>query len=142
MARRGGDFGVEIDNFTINYDKIRERMNNIRNGGSKGMEGWLRGMEHVDVYAGHAQFEDAHHVRVGNQILRGDIIVIHTGTRTRRNPLPGLDDVDWISNEGLLDLEAVPKHLIVVGGSYIGMEFAQIFRRFGAEVTILEAAPT
>ena len=139
MARRGGDFGVQIHGgFTIDFAKIRARMNNIRNRSSQGLERWLRGMDGVDVYTGYGLFESEHTVRIGDDIIYGETIIIHTGTRSRAAPIAGIDEVDWLDNVRLLELTALPEHLIIVGGSYIGMEFAQVFRRFGCEVTILQ----
>lgn len=139
MARRGGDFGVQINgDLTIDFDVIRTRMNKIRNGSSNGLERWLRGMDGVDVYTGYGHFESEHTVQVGDDVIYGDSIVIHTGTRPRELPIPGIQGVDWLDNARLLDLTELPEHLIVIGGSYIGMEFSQIFRRFGCEVTILQ----
>ncbi len=141
MARRGPDFGINVGEFTVDFDKVMERQNNIRNGGSQGMEGWLRGMDNVDFYAEYGHFESDHTVRVGDETIEGTTIVLNVGGRPRVVPIPGIDDVDWLNNARLLDLTELPKHLIVVGGSYIGMEFSQIFRRLGSEVTILEGAP-
>ena len=141
MARRGPDFGVETGEFSINFDKVRDRMNTIRNNGSNGMEGWLRGMENVDFYAEYASFTGDHTVKVGDDEIYGETIVIHTGTRSRTFPFEGLDTVDWIDNQGLLDLEELPQKLVIIGGSYIGMEFGQAYRRFGSEVTIIEGGP-
>ncbi|MGB0384428.1 MAG: mercuric reductase [Ardenticatenaceae bacterium] len=139
MARRGGDFGVQINGgFTIDFDVIRARMNKIRNGSSQGLERWLRGMDGVDVYAGYGEFESEHTVRIGDDIIYGETIIVHTGTRGRGLPIPGIDGVDWLDNVRLLELTELPEHLVIIGGSYIGMEFAQVFRRFGCEVTILQ----
>ena len=139
MARRGADFGVMIPEFSIDFDKVMARMNKIRNGGSQGLEGWLAGMEGVDLYKAYAEFVDPHTVRVGDEVIAGETIVIHTGARPRTPAIPGLDQVDWLDNARLLDLPELPQHLVVIGGSYIGMEFGQAFRRFGSEVTILDA---
>ncbi|MEM7336274.1 MAG: mercuric reductase [Chloroflexota bacterium] len=140
MARRGPDFGINVDDFTVDFDKVMERQNNIRHGGSKGMEGWLRGMDNVDFYAEYGQFESDKTVRVGDKLIEGETIVLNVGGRPRVVPIPGIDEVEWLNNARLLDLTELPKHLIVVGGSYIGMEFSQIFRRLGSEVTILEGS--
>ncbi len=138
MARRGPDFGVEIAEYSINFETVRARMNSMRD--NSGMEEWLRTMQGIDLYPEYAHFLSEHEVQVGNDIISGDTIVIHTGTRSLQVPIAGLDEVDWLDNAGLLDLDTVPEHLVIVGGSYIGIEFGQIFRRFGAEVTILEGA--
>ncbi len=141
MARRGSDFGVNISNFSIDFAKVMERQNKIRHGGSKGLEGWLTGMDGVDMYKGYAQFENEHQVRIGDEVISGETVVLNVGTRPVTLPIPGLTDVPWLDNARLLDLEELPPHLLVVGGSYIGMEFAQVFRRLGSEVTIIEAMP-
>ncbi|MCB0033321.1 MAG: mercuric reductase, partial [Anaerolineales bacterium] len=138
MARRGADFGVNIGQMTIDFNKVRERMNEIRFGNSEGLEEWITAMEHVDVYQGYGQFVDAHTVQVGDTLLHGETIVIHTGARPRPPQIPGIEHVDWLDNVKLLALEERPQHLIIVGGSYIGLEFGQVFRRLGSEVTVLE----
>lgn len=140
MARRGPDFGVHTGELTIDFDKVMARMNEIRSG-SKGMEEWLTNMDGVDVYKGYAQFESGHTVRINDDVISGETIVIHTGARARKVPIPGIDEVDWLDNVRLLDLDELPDHLMIIGGSYIGMEFAQVFRRLGSEVTIFEAGP-
>lgn len=141
MAKRGADFGVNIDNFTVDYAKVRERMNNIRQNSSQGLEEWIAGLENVDVYKAYGEFASDHTVRVGEEVLYGETIIIHTGARPRVAPIAGLDEVPWLDNAKLLALEELPQHLVILGGSYIGMEFAQAFRRFGSEVTILQSGP-
>ncbi|MEM9774662.1 MAG: mercuric reductase [Chloroflexota bacterium] len=141
MARRGPDFGVNISDYSIDYAKVRQRMNDIRNNGSNGMGQWLRGMENVDFYDGYAAFESEHTVKINDEVIRGDTIVIHTGTRSRTFPFEGLESVNWIDNQGLLDLEELPEKLVIIGGSYIGMEFGQAYSRFGSQVTIIEGGP-
>ncbi len=138
MARRGPEFGVEIPEISINFDTVMKRMNAMRD--NTGMEQWLRTMENVDFFAEYAHFVSAHEVEVGGHVISGDTIVIHTGTRPLEVPISGIDDVDWLDNARLLDLTEVPEHLMIVGGSYIGLEFGQIFRRFGSRVTVLEGA--
>lgn len=137
MARRGPDFGVITGQISIDFDRVMERQNKMRNGSSQGMESWLRGMEGVDVYSAYATFVDPHTVQVGDERIRGDMIVINAGARARRPAIPGIDGVDWLDNARLLALQELPRHLVIVGGSYIGLEFAQIFRRLGSEVTVV-----
>lgn len=139
MARRGADFGVNISDFSIDFSRVMERQNRIRNNGSVGMENWLGGLGGVDLYKDYAEFEDPYTIRVDNEVIYGQTIVIHTGARPRTPAIPGLAAVDWLDNARLLDLQELPSHLVIIGGSYIGMEFAQAFRRFGSEVTILES---
>lgn len=139
MARRGPDFGINTE-FSIDFDKVMARQNEIRHGGSDGMEGWLRGMENADVYGEYGRFESPHTVRVGDELIEGETIVLNVGGRARIVPFDGIEEVDWLDNKKLLDLKELPQHLIIVGGSYIGMEFSQVFRRLGSEVTIIEGS--
>lgn len=139
MARRGPDFGVITGDITIDFDRVMERQNTIRNKNTKGMEEWLAGS--TDVYKGYAQFESPNTVRVGDDVIEGETIYIHVGGRARVPNIPGLDEVDYMTNKELLALTELPEHLIIVGGSYIGLEFGQIFRRFGSQVTVLERSP-
>lgn len=138
MARRGPDFGVHTGDISIDYAQVRKRMNEIRNGNSAGMADWLKNMDGVDFYSDYGTFESAHQIRVGNQTIEGETIVVHTGAKARVPEIPGLGDVPWLDNVRLLDLPELPSHLVILGGSYISLEFAQIFRRFGSEVTIIE----
>jgi pyruvate/2-oxoglutarate dehydrogenase complex dihydrolipoamide dehydrogenase (E3) component len=92
------------------------------------------------VYRGHARFQSAHEVVVGDQLLKAEKIFINVGGRAAIPPLPGIEETPYLTNSSLLDLDTLPAHLLIVGGSYVGLEFAQIFRRFGSEVTIVERA--
>jgi pyruvate/2-oxoglutarate dehydrogenase complex dihydrolipoamide dehydrogenase (E3) component len=141
MARRGPDFGVITGEIAIDFARVMERQNKMRHGGSEGMEKWLRNMKGVTVYAGYGQFTGPHTVQVNDDVISGETIVINAGGRARSFSIPGLDEVDWLENRRLLDLTQLPRHLAIIGGSYIGLEFAQAFRRFGSDVTVIEAAP-
>lgn len=140
MARRGPDFGVITGNIEIDFARVMERQNKMRHGSSEGMEKWLRGMEGVTVYDGYGRFTGPHTVQIKDDVISGETIVINAGGRARVLPIPGIDDVNWLDNAHLLDLTELPQHLVIVGGSYIGLEFAQAFRRFGSDVTVIEAA--
>ena len=98
-------------------------------------------MENCTVYQGHARFESAHEVSVGGERLRADKIFINVGGRALVPDMPGLREIDFLTNSSMMSVDFLPKHLIVVGGSYIGLEFGQMFRRFGAEVTVIEMGP-
>jgi pyruvate/2-oxoglutarate dehydrogenase complex dihydrolipoamide dehydrogenase (E3) component len=137
MARRGNEFGVEISgDIKVNLKKVKERKDKLVENSTNGVEGWLRETENLTVIKGHARFFDNHTIQVGDRDLTAEKIFINTGAR----PFvpPALREVDSMTNAEILELEEVPKHLIIVGGSYIGLEFGQIFRRFGSEVTIIE----
>ncbi len=138
MARRGADFGVHVGEVTIDFAKVMARQNQIRNNNSTKLEAWLRGLDGVDFYDTYAHFTGDHTVQVGQEEIRGVTIVVHTGARARTPAIPGLETVDWLDNVRLLDLQELPAHLVILGGSYISLEFAQAFRRFGSEVTIIE----
>jgi pyruvate/2-oxoglutarate dehydrogenase complex dihydrolipoamide dehydrogenase (E3) component len=141
IARRGADFGVITGGIEIDFAKVMERQNKMRHGASNGLENWLRGMDNVTVYAGFGTLTGFHSVKIGNDQIEGETIVINAGGRARIFPIPGIENVDWLDNARLLDLDVLPGHLVIVGGSYIGLEFAQAFRRLGSDVTIVEAAP-
>lgn len=142
LARRGADYGVMIDApVRIDMAKVRARADKVIMDSRSGVEGWLRKMTNCTVFDGHARFESANTVRVGDELLAAPKIFINVGGRPVIPDFPGVNDVPYLTNSGMLKLDHVPKHLVVVGGSYIGLEFAQMFRRFGAEVTVVEKGP-
>lgn len=137
MAQRGEEFGVEINgDINVNLSKVKARKDKLVKNSTEGVEKWLKGTENLTVIEGHARFTDNHTVQAGDRMLRADKIFINTGAR----PFvpPALQEVDYMTNAEILELKEVPEHLIVVGGSYIGLEFGQMFRRFGSRVTIIE----
>lgn len=138
MAKRGEFYGFQSDNLSLNFERVRERMNSIRNGSSNGLEAWMKNTPNVDLIYGQAHFTKPKEIEVNGSRITADTIYINVGTRPFVPTIEGIDEVDWLDSGGLLDLEEVPKHLIVVGGGYIGVEFAQVFRRFGARVTIVQ----
>src|SRR5262249_31247522 len=103
-----------------------------------GLESWLRNTENCTVYQGHARFESPNKVRVGEQLLTAPQIFINVGARASIPSMPGVTDTPYLTNSTLLDLDTLPQHLVIVGGGYVGLEFGQIFRRFGSEVTIIQ----
>ena len=142
IARRAGEYGVMIDSpITVDMKKVKERKDAVVRRSNEGVEKWLKSTENLTVYEGHARFEDAHKVRVGDEILEGDKFFINVGGRASTPALPGHDQVSYFNNSTMMDVDFVPEHLIIIGGSYIGLEFAQMYRRFGSEVTIVEMAP-
>jgi pyruvate/2-oxoglutarate dehydrogenase complex dihydrolipoamide dehydrogenase (E3) component len=142
LARRAGDYGVRIAGaVSIDMPAVKARMDAIFHASRDGVESWLRGMEGCTVFQGHTRFESPDTVRVDEEALTAGRIFINVGGRALVPPFPGLDRVQILTNSSLLELDAVPRHLVIVGGSYIGLEFAQIFRRFGADVTIIEKGP-
>jgi pyruvate/2-oxoglutarate dehydrogenase complex dihydrolipoamide dehydrogenase (E3) component len=142
LARRASEYGVSIGGaVSINMPAVKARMDAISHSSRDGVESWLREMERCTVIQGHARFEAPDIVRVGKESLTAERIFINVGGRALVPTFPGLDRVRILTNTSLLELDAVPRHLVIVGGSYIGLEFAQIFRRFGADVTVIEKGP-
>jgi len=141
LARRAADFGVMVDGVRVDMARVKARKDAVVQASSQGVEKWLRGTPKLTVHQGHARFEDAHTVRVGNTLLEAGEIFIDVGTRARVPDFGGLGEDDYLTNAAMLDLDVVPEHLVVVGGSYIGLEFAQMYRRFGARVTVVEMGP-
>jgi len=138
MVRRSKDFGVNVSDFTVDFTAVMDRMNSIRNASSEGFTAWLE--EVTDYYRTFAKFIDTHTIEVGDEQITGEQIIIHTGSQARMLDIPGMDSVPWLDNKRLLNLTELPQHLLIIGGSYIGLEFAQIFRRLGSDVTIIEHA--
>jgi pyruvate/2-oxoglutarate dehydrogenase complex dihydrolipoamide dehydrogenase (E3) component len=142
LARRAADFGVEIPCAVgVDMKQVKARKDEISGQSRTGLETWLKTMERCTVYQGHARFESPREVSVGSERLAADRIFINVGGRANVPPMPGLDQIDYLTNSSMMNLDALPAHLIVVGGSYVGLEFGQMFRRFGSQVTIIEMAP-
>lgn len=142
LARRSADLGVTVEGrIVIDMKKVKARKDYVSSVSSGGLEQWLRGNERCTVYQGHATFASPREVRVNGETLYAERIFINVGGRASAPPIPGLDQVAYLNNSSLLDLDEVPPHLLVIGGSYIGLELAQVYRRFGSEVTVIELAP-
>ena len=141
LARRGADYGVNIGAVSVDMRKVKARKDGIVLDDRKGVEDWLDGMDGCTVFRGHARFADPHTLRVGDDTLHADRIFLNVGGRAVVPDIPGLADVDYLTNVSILELDTVPEHLVVVGGSYIALEFAQMYRRFGARVTVVEKGP-
>ena len=137
-ARRGGDYGFSRGDVVIDMPAVAARARKVILDSRKGNEDWLEGMPKVELIRGHARFTGPHTVQVGDQLLEAPRIFINVGGRASIPDMPGIEDVPYLTNSGIVGLEEVPKHLVIVGGSYIGLEFAQMYRRFGAEVTVIE----
>jgi pyruvate/2-oxoglutarate dehydrogenase complex dihydrolipoamide dehydrogenase (E3) component len=121
--------------------KVKARKDDIMLSDRKGVEDWLDGMAGCTLVRGHAEFSDPHTVQVGDDVLQADRIFLNVGGRAVVPDIPGLADVDYLTNVSILQLDVVPEHLVIVGGSYIALEFAQMYRRFGARVTVVEKGP-
>lgn len=142
MARRAADFGVSIDGgVSVDMRRVKARKDAVSGKSRTGTETWLKQMENCTVYEGHARFESPREVSVGQDRLTAGRIFINVGGRAAVPPMPGLDRVAYLTNSSMMNVDFLPRHLIVVGGSYVGLEFGQMFRRFGSEVTIIEMGP-
>jgi pyruvate/2-oxoglutarate dehydrogenase complex dihydrolipoamide dehydrogenase (E3) component len=142
LARRAGDYGVLIDGAVrVDMAAVKARSDTVVQNSRKGVMKWLAGMKGLTLVEGHARFEAPDRVRVGDEVLTAPRIFLNVGARPSVPDMPGIDRVPFLNNRTMLELDRVPEHLLVIGGSYIGLEFAQIHRRFGARVTVIEMAP-
>jgi pyruvate/2-oxoglutarate dehydrogenase complex dihydrolipoamide dehydrogenase (E3) component len=141
LARRGAEYGVGTGDISVDMAKVKARKDKIMLDDRSGVESWLEGMKGCTLIRGHARFDGPHTINVDGRVLEADSIFLNVGGRAVAPDIPGLSDVDYMTNVGVLELDTVPEHLVVVGGSYIGLEFAQMYRRFGADVTVVERGP-
>jgi pyruvate/2-oxoglutarate dehydrogenase complex dihydrolipoamide dehydrogenase (E3) component len=147
MARRAAEFGVTIAGpvspspVNVDMKRVKARKDEVAGESNRGVETGLKNMTNCTVYQGHARFESPHEISVGDARLTADRIFINVGARAAVPDIPGLASVPFLTNSSMMEIDFLPRHLIIVGGSYIGLEFGQMFRRFGSEVTILEMGP-
>jgi pyruvate/2-oxoglutarate dehydrogenase complex dihydrolipoamide dehydrogenase (E3) component len=142
MARRAADFGVNVNGgVTVDMAGVKARKDAISGQSRVGLETSLKTTENITVYEGHARFESSREVSVGAERITAEQIFINVGGRAIVPPMPGLDQIKFLTNSSMMEVDFLPKRLIVVGGSYVGLEFGQMFRRFGSEVTIIEMGP-
>jgi pyruvate/2-oxoglutarate dehydrogenase complex dihydrolipoamide dehydrogenase (E3) component len=141
MTRRAAEFGVQVAGpICADMKRVRARKDEITGKSRSGLESWLRNTPNCTVYQGHARFESPNEVRIGEELLVASQIFINVGGRAAIPSMPGVANTAYLTNSTLLDLDILPRHLVIVGGGYVGLEFGQIFRRFGSEVTIIEKA--
>lgn len=139
LARRGADYGFAIGgNVQVDMKRVKARKDDVAGRSNRGVEQWLRGLTNCTVIQGHARFESSSVIRVNDELLEANKIFINVGGRAAVPSLPGINDVPFFTNSSMMDVDFVPEHLIIVGGSYIGLEFGQMYRRFGSKVTIIE----
>jgi len=139
LARRSSDYGVTISGpVAVDFKAVKARKDEVAGKSRNSVESWLRGMANCTVYNGHASLLSAREVRVGSEVLTTDQIFLNVGGRAVVPDFPGVNQVQYLTNTSLLDLDTLPRHLVIIGGSYVGIEFGQMFRRFGSEVTIIE----
>jgi pyruvate/2-oxoglutarate dehydrogenase complex dihydrolipoamide dehydrogenase (E3) component len=139
LARRGADFGVSLGgDVNVDMARVKARKDEISGRSNQGVEKWMRGLEGAAVYTGHARFEGPKTVAVDGERLTAERIFINVGGRAVVPDMPGLGQTSFLTNSSIMDVDFLPRHLVIVGGSYVGLEFAQMYRRFGSEVTVVE----
>jgi pyruvate/2-oxoglutarate dehydrogenase complex dihydrolipoamide dehydrogenase (E3) component len=141
VARRGADYGFSTADITVDMKRVKARKDEISGRSTRGVERSLKKLENCTVYEGHARFRSPHEIEVGNDVLQSQKIFLNVGGRAAVPDIPGLDQIDYLTNSSMMDVDFLPKHLLVLGGSYIGLEFGQMYRRFGSQVTIVELGP-
>jgi pyruvate/2-oxoglutarate dehydrogenase complex dihydrolipoamide dehydrogenase (E3) component len=141
MAGRAGEYGISVAGpVRADMARVKARKDDIVQRSRNGLEQWLTTMERLTVHRGHARFEGPRDVRVGDAVLSAEKIFINVGARAAVPAMPGLDQVPYLTNSGMMEVDFLPEHLLIVGGSYVGLEFAQMYRRFGSKVTVVEMA--
>jgi pyruvate/2-oxoglutarate dehydrogenase complex dihydrolipoamide dehydrogenase (E3) component len=142
LARRAAEYGVTIGGpVGVDMKAVKARKDAVAGASRNAVERSLKTLQGCTVYEGHARFIGPKEVNVGTEVLRADNIFINVGGRALVPPIPGLEQAPYLTNSSMMDVDFLPSHLIVLGGSYVGLEFAQVFRRFGSEVTVIELAP-
>lgn len=141
VAGRGAEYGFSTGDLRVDMKRIKARKDAISGRSSKAVEEWLRGTKNCTVIQGQARFESPNTIAVNDEVLQADKIYINVGGRASIPDMPGIHDVPFLTNSSMMDIDFLPAHFIIVGGSYVGLEFAQIYRRFGSEVTIVEMGP-
>jgi len=142
VARRAASYGIDIPGpIAVDMKRVKARKDEIAGESSRGVERWLKGLENCTVYEAHGRFVAPHEVAAGDERLTAERIFINVGARARIPNLPGIDEVPFLTNSTMMSVDFLPQHLLIVGGSYVGLEFAQMYRRFGSEVTVIEMSP-
>lgn len=139
LARHAADYGVDIQGAVqVNMQQVKARKDAVVGTENDQIPEWMKEIENLTVYKGHARFEDAHTVSVGDDRLTAEKFFINVGARAVVPSLPGLEEVDALTNSDMMQVDFLPEHLVIIGGSYVGLEFAQMYRRFGSRVTVIE----
>ena len=149
VARHAADYGVLVGGaVTVDMARVKARKDEVVAASSTGLTKWLEGTSNLSLIHGHARFESARRLRVSSQsgervieVADGGKVFINTGGRAVAPDIPGLSGIDYLTNSSMMEVDTLPRHLLIIGGSYIGLEFAQMYRRFGSDVTVLEVGP-
>ena len=139
VARRGSDYGFFVNgDVRVDMKRVKARKDAVSGRSNKGIEEWLLGLKNCTVVQGHARFQSSNTVVVNDEVLQAEKIFINVGGRAAVPEMPGIHDVPFLNNSSMMQVDFLPEHLVIVGGSYIGLEFGQMYRRFGSEITIVE----
>ncbi len=142
VARHGADYGVAIDGrISVDMTRVKARKDAVVRQSNEGVTKWLRGTPNLTVLEGHARLEGPRTVRVDGRTLEAEQIFLNVGGRASVPDMPGIAEVAYLTNSSMMEVDFLPEHLVVIGGSYIGLEFAQMYRRFGSRVTVVEMGP-
>jgi pyruvate/2-oxoglutarate dehydrogenase complex dihydrolipoamide dehydrogenase (E3) component len=142
VARRGPEYGFVVNgDVHVDMKRVKARKDEVSGRSNRGVEESLRGLKKCKVIQGHARFQSAHAVVVNDEVLQADKVFINVGGRASVPEMPGVHEVPYLTNSSMMDIDFLPEHLVIVGGSYVGLEFGQMYRRFGSEVTIVEMGP-
>jgi pyruvate/2-oxoglutarate dehydrogenase complex dihydrolipoamide dehydrogenase (E3) component len=138
MARRGAEYGFAAGEVRVDMKAVKARKDGVVRKSSEGLAGWIGGMKNVTLLRGHARFSGPRRIELDGRALEAERIFINVGGRALVPDIPGVKDVPFLTNTSMMEVDFVPEHLLIVGGSYIGLEFAQAYRRFGSRVTVIE----
>ena len=139
MARRGAEYGFAAGDVRVDMKAVKARKDGVVKHSTDGLASWIGGMKNVTLVRGQARFTAPRTLDVGGRALAADKVFINVGGRAAVPDIPGVKDVPYLTNSSIMEVDQVPEHLVIVGGSYIGLEFAQMYRRFGARITVVEA---
>ncbi|MBV9249307.1 MAG: FAD-dependent oxidoreductase, partial [Acetobacteraceae bacterium] len=131
-ARRGAEYGFSTGDVKVDMKRVKARKDYVVSLSNRGVERSLKNLENCQVYEGHARFVSPGEVKVGAENLNSPRVFINVGGRAVVPEIAGLDQVDYLTNSSIMDVDFLPRHLLVLGGSYVGLEFAQMYRRFGS----------
>ncbi|MGH8675335.1 MAG: FAD-containing oxidoreductase [Burkholderiales bacterium] len=141
VARRGAEYGFAASGVRVEMGAVKRRKDEVVKQSSDGLTNWIAGMKNVTLLRGHARFTGPRTVSVNGQTLTADKVFINVGGRASVPDIAGVKDVPFLTNSTIMDVDFLPEHLVIIGGSYVGLEFAQMYRRFGSQVTVVEMAP-
>ena len=142
VARRGAEYGFVVNgDVLVDMKRVKARKDEVAGRSNHGVEERLRGLKNCTVVQGHARFQSSRTVVVNDEVLQADKVFINVGGRASVPPIHGINEVSFLTNSSMMDVDFLPEHLVIIGGSYVGLEFAQMYRRFGSEVTIVEMGP-